>query len=223
MESVDELPVAWHDAAMIKHKRLRAIFWVTLISLAVGGATLIVVIDQFGQTDRAQHADVLIVLGAQVQPGGRLGPSLERRVQHAAALYQQGLADHVLCSGGVGDHPPAEAQAACDRLIELGVPPDVMVYEDRSHSTEENAAYSIELLRARGWRSVLLVSDGFHLFRATWIFQRAGVEVYPSPAQATVGSMELGERLWREVREVAAVLWYGGRVLLGIDLTNSHP
>jgi uncharacterized SAM-binding protein YcdF (DUF218 family) len=137
-------------------------------------------------------------------------------------LYQQGLADHVLCSGGVGDNPPAEAIAACDRLIKLGVPPDAIVHEDRSHSTEENAAYSIELMRARGWRSVLLVSDGFHLFRATWMFQQGGVKVYPSPAQVTVGPMDLGERLWREAREVVAVLWYGGKVLLGTDLTHSN-
>lgn len=219
---VDELSSAWHYAAMRKHKRLRTVFWMVVIGLAVGWAALIAGIDQFGLADQAQHADVLIVLGAQVQPGGKLGPSLERRVKHAAALYRQGLTDHILCSGGVGDNAPAEAIAACDRLIELGVPPEAIVYEDRSHSTEENAAYSTALMRTRGWRSALLVSDGFHLFRAAWMFQRAGVEVYPSPAQVTVGPMELSERLWREAREVAAVLWYGGKVLLSTDLTNEN-
>ena len=136
---------------MKRSRRLR--FSLTAaISAVLGLAVLIGVIDAYGLVDRAGPADVIVVLGSQVYPGGRAGPSLERRAQHAAALYRRGLADHIMCSGGVGDHPPAEAEVACRRVIELGVPPGAMVYETRSHSTEENAAYSAAIMRERGWR-----------------------------------------------------------------------
>ena len=181
---------------------------------------LIAVIDAYGSIDRAQPADVIVVLGSQVYPGGRPGPSLERRAQHTAALSRRGLADHVLCSGGVGDNPPSEAEVACGRIVELGVPEDAIVYEARSHRTEENMAYSAAIMRERGWRSAILVTDGYHLLRASLMFARAGITAYPSPAQATAGPMNPVERIGREAREAIAVMWFGLRVMAGADLTS---
>ena len=198
-------------------KRPRVLLSIVAACVA-GWAVLIAVIDGFGLTDRARPADVIVVLGSQVYPGGRLGPSLERRAQHAAALYRRGMADYVLCSGGVGDNPPSEAEVACRRIIELGVPPGAIVYETRSHSTEENAAYSAAIMREQGWRSAIIVTDGFHMLRAAWMFDRAGVFAYPGPAQVTAGPMNPVERIGREAREALALAWYGLRVLLGIDL-----
>ncbi len=200
--------------------RLRRLIYAALIMALAGLAALVAVVDGYGLVDRAQPADVIVVLGSQVYPGGRAGPSLERRAQHAAVLYRRGLARHVLCSGGVGDIPPSEAEVACGRMIELGVPPNAIVHEDRSRSTEENAAYSAAIMRDRGWRSAILVSDGYHLFRAALMFQRAGVDAYPSPAQATAGPMHPVERVLREAREAVGLIWFGWRMLLRIDLTS---
>lgn len=204
----------------MKRKQLwRLAGWLLLpIGLALIGA--LVVVDQYGYINRAQPADVIIVLGSQVRPDGQPGTSLARRAAHAAALYRQGYAGFVLCSGGVGDYPPSEARAACGRVVELGVPPEAIVYEEAAHSTEENAAFSAAIMRARGWRSAILATDGFHLFRATWMFQRAGVTVYPSPAQITAGPMATVERLGREVREVFGLALYGAKVMLNIDETR---
>ncbi len=177
-------------------------------------------VDQYGYADRAQPADVIIVLGSQVRADGQPGTSLARRAAHAASLYHQGYANFVLCSGGVGDHPPSEARAACGRVMELDVPPEAIVYEEDAHSTEENAAFSAQIMRARGWQTAILATDGFHLFRATWMFQRAGITVYPSPAQITAGPMDTVERLGREVREVFGLVWYGARVLVNADVTK---
>ena len=44
-------------------------------------------IDRFGQIDRAQRADVIVVLGAQVLPIGQAQPDLEARTAHAISLY----------------------------------------------------------------------------------------------------------------------------------------
>jgi uncharacterized SAM-binding protein YcdF (DUF218 family) len=204
---------------MRKHPRLLRFILVAGLLLASAFIALVVVIDQFGFSDRSQQADVIVLLGSMVYPGGKLGPSLERRAEHAAALYKQGLADHVICSGGIGDNPPAEARVACGRVIDLGVPADTILYEENSHSTEENAAYTAAIMREHGWQTAIIDTDGFHLLRATLMFQRAGVVVYPSPAQVTAGPMNPIERLAREAREAVGLIYYGVKVALGVDVT----
>ena len=178
---------------------------------------LLIVVDQFGAVDRAQPADVIVLLGSMVYPGGQLGPALERRAQHAAALYRRGLAGHIICSGGIGANPPAEAIVVCGRLAELGVPSDALILEAASHNTEQNAHFTALIMRAHGWQRAVIATDGFHLFRATQMFEHAGVSVYPSPAEVTVGPMNPLERIVREMREAAGVLWFWGRAAVGLD------
>ena len=204
----------------MKPKRIRRLLLFLLPPIGIAVISVLVIIDQYGYVDQTQPADVIIVLGAQVRGDGQPGLSLARRAAHAASLYQQGYADFVLCSGGVGDNPPSEARAACGRVLELGVPPEAIVYEENASSTEENAAFSAQIMRARGWRSAILATDGFHLFRAAWMFQRTGLTVYPSPAQITAGPMDTVERLGRELREAAGLVWYGARVVLNVDVTK---
>jgi uncharacterized SAM-binding protein YcdF (DUF218 family) len=177
-------------------------------------------IDGYGQLDRAQPADAIVVLGARVYPPARPGPALTRRTYHAVALYQRGLAPVIICSGGLGPVPPTEAEAACRLAASLGVPPEALLLEARSHSTEENALYTAELMAAHGWNSVIVVSDGFHLYRAGLLFAHAGLTPHPSPAQHTVGPMPLRERYARITRELAAVAWFWGKGLVGLEMTN---
>jgi uncharacterized SAM-binding protein YcdF (DUF218 family) len=204
----------------MKRKRVWRILRWMLLAIGLALISGLVIIDQYGYVDQTQPADVIVVLGSQVTGNGQPGTSLARRAAHAASLYQQGYADYVLCSGGVGDNPPSEARAACGRVMELGVPPQAIVYEEEAHSTEENAAFSAKIMRDHGWRTAILATDGFHLFRAAWMFQRAGIIIYPSPAQITGGPMDTIERLGREVREVFGLAWYGARVLVNADVTK---
>lgn len=204
----------------VNRSRLLRLTSGALIILLTALAVAVALIDAYGLVDRAQPADAIVVLGSQVYPGGRPGPSLSRRADHAAALYRSGYADHVICTGGFTEpQPKSEAQVACDRLVATGVPRSAVILEERATSTEENAAFTAAILRARGWRSAIVVSDGYHLLRATLMFERAGVVVYASPAQATAGPMSVLERFGREVRETGGLALYGLRVLLGIDVT----
>ena len=55
-------------------------------------------------------ADCIVILGAAVWPGGQPSFVLRDRIARAAELYHQGIADKIICSGGVGHNPPAEAE-----------------------------------------------------------------------------------------------------------------
>ncbi|HEY4690425.1 MAG TPA: YdcF family protein [Anaerolineae bacterium] len=205
---------------MTRSRLLRFGLVAALLAL-IGLAVMIAVIDAYGLVDRAQPADVIVVLGARVYPDGQPGPSLARRADHALSLYRRGYASHIICTGGL-DEPGSvsEARAACERIVAEGAPRQAVILEERATSTEENAAFTAAIMRERGWHSAIIASDGYHLLRAAWMFQRAGVEVYPSPAQATAGPMNPIERFAREARETAGLVLFGARVLLGSDLTR---
>ncbi len=175
-------------------------------------------LDGYGFVDQARPADAIVVLGSRVYPGGRPGPSLVRRAAHAAALYAQGLAPLIVCTGGQGDATvPSEAAVACGLIADTGVPPEALLLEDQSHSTEQNALYTADLLRPRGAVSVIVVSDSYHLYRAGVLFSRAGLRPYPSP---TPDRLYWVERYYRDTRELAALAWYWGKTALGLPQTD---
>jgi uncharacterized SAM-binding protein YcdF (DUF218 family) len=182
---------------------------------------LLSLLDAYGFQDRAQPADAIVVLGSRVYPGGVPGPSLTRRARHAADLYAQGLAPFVICTGGQGDETvPSEASVACGLVAEAGVPPEALLLEDRSHSTEENALYTAELLAPRGLSAVIVVSDSYHLYRANLLFTRAGLTPYTSPAAPVTGRIFWVERYYRVTREMAALAWYWGKTAIGLKQTD---
>jgi len=175
-------------------------------------------VDGYGFIDHAQPAQAIVVLGSRVYPGGLAGPSLVRRAAHAAALYAQGLAPLIVCTGGQGDASvPSEAAVACGLIAAAGVPPEALLLEDQSHSTEENALYTAALLRPRAAVTVIVVSDSYHLYRASVLFGRAGLQPFTSPAPERLFWVE---RYYRDTRELAALAWYWGKTALSLPQTD---
>lgn len=192
---------------------LRGVGIVAALAL-IGGVVLIVIIVRYGQQHRAQPADVIIVLG-----GGTEGT--ERRAEHGAALYRAGYAPVVLCSGGVDRQDISEAQRCARTLVQHGVPGSAVVLEERSLSTEENAIETRAIMQAAGWRTAVLVSDSYHLWRARWLFEERGITVYTSPAQRTTGALAASDHAYSVLREVVAVVWHAGKSALGLPYTRT--
>jgi uncharacterized SAM-binding protein YcdF (DUF218 family) len=180
------------------------------------------VVDRFGQRERAMPADMVVVLGARVLPGGVPSPALRARVEKAVALYQQGLAPQLLFSGGVGVNPPSEARVMRALAVRLGVPEQACLLEEQSHSTEQNARFSVEVLRSLAARRVVVVSDPYHLLRARQYFRLHGLEVATSPALLTERNLRALDRFYWTVREAAALLFHP-RVLFAHKVTETRP
>jgi uncharacterized SAM-binding protein YcdF (DUF218 family) len=116
-------------------------------------------------------------------------------------LFAAGAAPLLLLSGGGRD---AEPEAAAMRALALaaGVPEAAIVIEPRSRDTLGNARECALLLKARGLRRVVLVSDRAHLPRAALLFRLAGLEVVArSAALPPSRGWGIGARL----REAAAL------------------
>lgn len=117
-----------------------------------------------------RQADAIVVLGCP--PSARL----ERRVERGARLYRAGAAPALLLSGGGRGSEP-EAAPMRRMALARGVPAAAILVEPNSRDTLGNARETAQMLRARGWRRVVLVSDRAHLPRAALLFRLAGVEV----------------------------------------------
>ncbi|ATB50683.1 hypothetical protein MYMAC_006339 [Corallococcus macrosporus DSM 14697] len=181
-------------------------------------------VDRFGQRDRATSADVLVVLGARVLPGGLPSGALLARTEHAVALYHRGVAPRLVFSGGVGVNPPSEARVMRALATRMGVPEEACILEEDSHSTEDNARLTAALLRGLGARRVVVVSDPYHLLRARNHFRLQGWEVETSPALDTERNLDPVDRFYWTVREAIALLVHP-RVLLARapDVTPPAP
>ena len=146
--------------------------------------------------------EAIVILACRVGPGGYLSPAAQRRIRRGAEVFAEGVASHVVVSGGRRWHGVSEAEAFAARLVELGVPAHAIDRELWSLSTCENARYSARILRGRGQRRVALVTCDWHMPRALASFRLAGLEPVAFPAVAPHGRpvrrSKLCERMsWR--------------------------
>jgi len=174
----------------------------TFLTLAGCWALAAAALDRHGaDVDSPGTYDEIVVLGCGVWSGGQASPALVRRTHHAVELWRAGKAPRIVFTGGVGDHPPSEAEAAADIARGLGVPASAMVLEQASTSTEENARFAAEQLGRD--RRVLVVTDSYHVFRSQRVFERYFRE---SRVVGSVGIRSM--RLRGALREVVAVASY---------------
>ncbi len=170
----------------------------------------------YGQTDRAESADVIIVLGSGLNRNLTPGWALTRRAERGAELWKVGYAPAIICAGGyTAGLVRSEAYGCAEFLRRNGVPADAIMLEDRSRSTEENALYSHEIMQARGWSTAVVVSDGYHLLRATWIFSLEGIDFSTSPA----AQPPLGDLVYSTAREVVALHWQAFKTIFHLPFT----
>ena len=164
----------------------------------------------------ADRFDAIVVLGCRVMPSGRASVALAERTRRAVELWHAGHAPTIVFTGGVGDAPIAEAEAAAAIARERGVPDSAIVIESRSTSTEENARFAAELVRDHappglgGARRVLLVTDAFHVLRAERVFAR----YFGTVRGAGTINPHVWPRIRGSLREVVALAGYAalGRV-----------
>lgn len=163
-------------------------------------------IKQQSTIDEARPADVIVVLGA-AEYRGRPSPVLEARLNHALFLYLQGFAPAILTTGGAGGDPVyTESEVGRAYLSRRGVPSESILVEPEGESTAHSTAAVAEMMRRRGWKSCIVVSDGYHIYRVKKMLEFRGLEVYGSPRPSEVKS---GWReLWLYFRQaVAFTMW----------------
>src|SRR5213592_5077898 len=163
--------------------RRKAFATVTLmIALTFGWAAVVVAVALAGAHDEARSSDAIAVLGA-AQYNGRPSPVFRARLDHAAALYQRGLAPVVLVTGGIGmGDTLSESDVGRRYLVKEGLPETAVTALPAGSSTFSSLGGVARWFKGRDSRRVLLVSDGFHMLRLQILATRLGLVPFTSPA-----------------------------------------
>lgn len=160
-----------------------------------------------GTLSRLEPAEAIVVLGGGVSSDGKLNNSSMRRTVHGILLYRRGLAPLLVFMGPARDEGPAEAEVRAEIAQELGISPGVIVTEADVQTTREEAVRGGALLRKRGVRKILLVTDTYHMARARALFEQDGFEVLAAPAEGLSSRESSPEERLRLMRRILGELF----------------
>jgi uncharacterized SAM-binding protein YcdF (DUF218 family) len=162
--------------------------------------------------ERLERADAIVVLGASLQRDGTLSSASLRRVVHGIRLHRNGLAPLLLLHGADRRGGRTEADVRAELATELGVARSAILTERDGATTRAEATRTAVVLGDRSVRTILLVSDPYHLRRAQALFEQAGFAVLPAPAAdvaasaaSASGRLQIATRV---LQELAARVYY---------------
>ncbi len=171
--------------------------------------------------DDRTPVDAVVVLGAS-QYDGSPSPIFASRLDHAAALYEDGVAPEVIT---VGSNMPGdrftEAGSGRDYLIAAGVPASAIESLPVGRDTWNSLQAVDQLVERRGWQTVVLVTDPWHEFRSREMAEALGMTATTSPTRTGPVVQERITEVKAVIRETAAYVWWrmsGGAPWSGPDL-----
>lgn len=157
--------------------------------------------------------DVIILLGGGIidrvpdlTGTAVLAPLTIGRMVTAVRLYQRIELPIIVTGGRVSNNDSAaEAPVAKRFLMDLGVPGNMIIVEDRALDTAQNARLTAAICRQKGFSRPILLTSAYHLKRARMAFDDAGMKVTPFPAYF------MGSRntlyTWRHILPRASTLY----------------
>jgi uncharacterized SAM-binding protein YcdF (DUF218 family) len=143
---------------------------------------------QYGIPKKVQ-GDVIILLGHGIFDeapdltglGAPSGIYLTRMV--TAVRLQKRLNIPIIVSGAeVPDDKVIKDHIVKRFFIDLGVPAEQIIIEDKSRDTFENAMFTQKICARSGFKNPILVTSAYHLKRAVMSFEKVGLKVLPFPA-----------------------------------------
>ena len=133
-----------------------------------------------GDVGWASKGDAIVVLGGGMGVHEKCGASEMAagadRVWTGAKLYKAGKAQKIICTGSEIE------RATLPLLIDFGVPREAVFWYDDARNTEEEARLIAKTLGGDGKKpKILLVTSAWHMNRAKFLFEKAGLDVMPCP------------------------------------------
>ncbi|MFI5610405.1 YdcF family protein [Amycolatopsis sp. NPDC051903] len=185
----------------------RIAFGLVLVVLALVGGTAFRVWQVARDNDRTP-ADVIVVLGA-AQYNGKPSDIFSARLEKARQLYAAGVAKTVVTAGGKKEADNyTEAAAGARWLTQHGVPRSATLAVGEGSDTLRSLRAVAEQVQARGWHTVVLVSDPWHSYRARTMSEDLGLDAWVAPTHSGPIVQERSTQVRYIVRETGALLFY---------------
>ena len=180
-------------------KRKRRFFITTFVLLIIFSSPFL--INQFARfwdippaaLPNKQYSCVILLGGfdgVDANGDGLFNERSERFIQ-AVKLLNTGKASHILMSGGngllfAGDF--REGTWVKSQLRDFNIPDSLIIIENNSRNTFENAAFSKKLLAEKHLQPpYLLVTSAWHMRRSMAIFKKQGLDVVAYPCDFIQG------------------------------------
>jgi len=139
----------------------------------------------WGRPHALRHAGAIVIMGA-AQYRGKPSPVLRARLDHGIDLWVQKLADRVVLTGGIAEGDTTSEAAVGQRYaLDRGIPDSAVLLETHGRTTEESLRGVAALMATQRSRSVILVSDPFHMLRLSILARRLGLDPQTSPTQTS--------------------------------------
>jgi uncharacterized SAM-binding protein YcdF (DUF218 family) len=160
-------------------------------------------------------APAIVIFGAAVRPDGKPSTVLRRRVEAAARFGARFVAPLYVPTGGVGRYGPAEASLMAELLRSLGVAATQIVPEETGTDTLSSVRAVAVLLRTRGHSGpVYAATSAYHLPRCVLLLRLAGLPARACPPPPGPASRRFFRRWFWRLREIPALPWDAGLMLL---------
>ncbi|TQN43826.1 DUF218 domain-containing protein [Blastococcus colisei] len=158
--------------------------------------------------DSRPVSDAIVVLGS-AQYNGVPSSIFEARLEHAIALYEQGVAPVIVTVGGraAGDQF-TEAVAGREYLAQAGIPEEALLAVEEGVDTLQSMRVVAAALAERGWNTAVVVTDPWHAMRAERMAEDSGIEAESSPTRQGPAVQTRATQFRYILRETAAYLLY---------------
>ena len=140
--------------------------------------------------------DCILVLGCGVW-GEEPSPMLRDRLEKGIELYKKGIAKKIIMSGDHGRSDYDEVNVMKKYAIDRGVSSEDIFMDHAGFSTYESMYRAKEVFNVK---SVVIVSQEYHLYRAIYIAKNLGLNAYGvnSEPKKYIGQFH------RDIREILA-------------------
>lgn len=136
-----------------------------------------------------------LVLGAGLLTNGKLSPIFKDRIDTAILLYKAKKVETILVSGDDGTTDHNEVNPAREYLLTQGVPARDIFLDHAGFDTYSSMYRASIIFKVK---SVIIVTQSFHLPRSVFIARKLGIKAYGTPAD------QHPYRFKNNVREVLA-------------------
>lgn len=158
--------------------------------------------------DAQPESDAIVVLGT-AQYNGVPSSIFEARLEHALALWEDGVAPVVVTVGGKASGDQfSEAEAGRDYLADAGIPTEDLLAVPEGVDTLESMRVVAAAFDERGWSTAVLVTDPWHAMRAERMAEDSGMEASSSPTRQGPAVQTRATQFRYILRETAAYLLY---------------
>jgi len=129
-----------------------------------------------GISDEGKRADLAVILGNKVNEDGTVSTRLQKRLESGVQLYKDQRVKKILVSGGLGKEGFYEGSKMKEFLVSEGIPDSVIIVDNKGDNTRKTVENVLQLKPELQFRSLIVVSQYFHVTRTKKLFRDKGFQ-----------------------------------------------